>query len=80
MPTSLPELLSTREVAGRLRITPRKVSRLVGADRLRASAKAPGPRGAFFFTNAEVERYLLEREHEPADAEPPALEDDEIAA
>ncbi|WP_255356077.1 helix-turn-helix domain-containing protein [Agromyces sp. Root81] len=73
-------LLSTRDVADRLRITPRKVSRLVEADRLRAAAKAPGPRGAFMFTADELDRYMRDREHEHVDADEPAVDDDEVAA
>ncbi|MEF3405802.1 helix-turn-helix domain-containing protein [Agromyces sp. CCNWLW203] len=73
-------LLSTRDIAAKLRTTPRDVSRLVKADRLRAFAKAPGPRGAFLFTADELDRYMRDREHEHVDADEPAVDDDEVAA
>ncbi|NAZ17899.1 helix-turn-helix domain-containing protein [Glutamicibacter soli] len=49
------ELIVTAEVAERLGVTPRHVSRLVDEGKLAPVFKAPGIRGAYLFDRTEVE-------------------------
>ncbi|MEU3475336.1 helix-turn-helix domain-containing protein [Rhodococcus sp. NPDC006774] len=55
------DLLSTVEVAARLRVHHATVARMVLDGRLAARHRAPGPRGAFLFDPAEVERFAASR-------------------
>ncbi|QTX04126.1 helix-turn-helix domain-containing protein [Agromyces archimandritae] len=63
MPTAT---LSSREVARRLKTHPRQVARLVVRGLLIPAYQAPGPRGAYLFDAAEVDRFLAE--HADGDA------------
>lgn len=56
-----PELLSTAEVAARLGVHHATVARMVLDGRLSARHRAPGPRGAFLFDPAEVDRFAETR-------------------
>jgi hypothetical protein len=53
--------LSTAEVAVSLGLSKSQVSRLAVSGALAHAAKAPGPRGAFLFDPAEVERFAASR-------------------
>ena len=58
-PTSL---LTTRQVLDRLGYSdPSAVSRLVSSGKLTPAHKAPGKRGAYFFTTDEIARFISER-------------------
>lgn len=50
------ELIPTADVAARFGVDVRTIHRLVAAGRLVPATKAPGLRGAYLFTPAEVER------------------------
>lgn len=54
-------LVETSIVAQRLKVTPRQVSRLVRDGKITPAQQAPGIRGAFLFTEAEVARVVEER-------------------
>ena len=54
-------LINTAQVADRLGVTPETVSRWVKSGRIAPAAKGDGLRGAYFFTEAEVERVAAER-------------------
>jgi predicted site-specific integrase-resolvase len=56
------EVLTTRAVAERFKVTPSAVSRWVHAGHLEPMAKIPGKRGAYLFTADEVDRFARERE------------------
>lgn len=60
------DLLTAREVAEKIGRTPRDVSRLVKSGELLPAFRAPGLRGAMFFTHAEVEHYRAMRELQTA--------------
>lgn len=49
-----PDLMTSRDVAARLRTNTRQVARLVQSGRLEPYAKAPGARGAYLFTDEAV--------------------------
>ena len=49
------QLLTSKDVAARLGITVRQVSRLVERGKLTFAAQAPGPRGAFLFDPADID-------------------------
>lgn len=62
------ELLTTRQVAEILAVSPRTVARLANESQLETVAKAPGKRGAMFFERKEVEHYKTMRELQTAGA------------
>lgn len=53
-------LLTTRDAATRLGCNTRQIARLVARGKLKPEVQAPGPRGAFFFTEAEIDRAKAE--------------------
>lgn len=53
--------MTTAAAARRLGTSPRTVSRLVQRGHLTPAHQLPGPRGAFLFDVAEVERVAAER-------------------
>lgn len=55
-----PKLMTTREAAECLEVTPRQVARLVPA-KLTPAYTLPGPRGAHMFESADVEQLAKER-------------------
>lgn len=61
------ELLTTRQVAERLRVTVATVNRWADTDRLPVAQKLPGITGANLFHSADVER--IEAESNKATAE-----------
>ena len=58
--TSPATLLTSAEVCERLGIDRSTLSRWVQTGRIAPAMKAPGLRGAYFFTDAEVERVKAE--------------------
>jgi excisionase family DNA binding protein len=56
MPTVPDQLLTTRDVADRLGVTPSTVSRLVARGDLTPVFKLAGPRGAFLFRPADIDQ------------------------
>lgn len=60
------ELLSTRDVAHRLGVTPQQVARLVRAGGLEVAARGPGVRGPLLFDPEVVEKVVAERTAEVA--------------
>lgn len=50
-------VITAREVAERLQVSTRQVSRLVERGAIAPVVKAPGPRGAFLFDPAAVEEF-----------------------
>lgn len=65
MESTGPELLTTEAMAEALRVSIRTVVRKVHAGDLTAAMKAPGLRGAYFFTPAERDRALQQRQAPP---------------
>lgn len=59
-------LVSTREAAHELGVTPAHVTRMVAAGELTPAVKAPGLRGAFMFTKEEVEQARVMRDLQTA--------------
>lgn len=57
----MPELLTTAQVAAQLNITPSGVSRMVARGTLEPARKAPGIRGAYFFTPEAVAQAQAQR-------------------
>ncbi len=57
-------LLSTKEAAEQLGVTPRTLNRMAADGRITSAAKAPGPRGAYLYEPAEVARVLDDRREE----------------
>lgn len=55
------ELLTTADVAKRLRVHVRTVVRMVHGGELEAAVKAPGVRGAYLFDPAAVDALAAER-------------------
>lgn len=55
------ELLTTADVAKRLRVHVRTVARMVHGGELEAAVKAPGVRGAYLFDPAAVDALAAER-------------------
>lgn len=67
--TSPDDLIPTRDVCEILDITPSGVSRIVARGALTPAAKAPGNRGAFFFSRTDVERLAAARAAAARDSE-----------
>lgn len=59
-------LLTTSEVANKIGKTPRDVARLVTSGLLQPAFKAPGLRGAMFFSPSEVEHLQVMRDLQTA--------------
>lgn len=55
------DLITTADVAARLRCTTRTVARLVYRGELHPAAKAPGSRGAFLFDPETIDAFAAER-------------------
>lgn len=55
-------LISTREAASQLGVSPAHVTRLVKRGEIEPAIQAPGKRGAFLFTADEVEHCRAMRE------------------
>ena len=53
-------LMTTAQVAKRLRVDPRTIHRMVEDGRIAAEAKLPGETGAYLFAPAEVDRFEAE--------------------
>ena len=51
------DLMTVGEVAARLGVSIRTVHRMAEDGRLRAATKLPGPKGAWLFERADVERF-----------------------
>lgn len=60
------ELLSTRDVARRLGVTPQQVARLVRTGGLEVAARGPGVRGPMLFDPEVVAKVEAERTPETA--------------
>lgn len=56
------DLLTTAQVAGRLKVTPTTVRNLVAAGKLTPHGKLPTPTGSYLFAAPEVDRYLASTE------------------
>ena len=56
------DLLSTQDVAALTGESYRKTIRQVEAGKLNAAHKLPGLRGAFLFTQADVDSYITQRD------------------
>lgn len=54
------DLIPSAEACDRLGIDRSTLSRWVASGRIAYTLKAPGPRGAMFFTAAEIDRAALE--------------------
>ena len=64
----MPDLLTTRQAATRLRVDVSTLSRWVASGRIHPAIKLPGIRGAMLFDPAEVERVEAERQGQHASA------------
>jgi len=53
--THMPSLMTTRETAEKLKVTPSTVARMVHRGELPMAAKAPGQRGAMLFSPFDVQ-------------------------
>ena len=53
--TNMPSLMTTRETAEKLKVTPSTVARMVHRGELPMAAKAPGQRGAMLFSPFDVQ-------------------------
>lgn len=54
---SFDQLLTTKEVAALLGVSPRQVARFVQRGNLAPAVQGPGARGALFFDLSEVKRF-----------------------
>lgn len=60
--THMPSLMTTRETAKKLKVTPSTVARMVHRGELPMAAKAPGRRGAMLFSPFDVQALAARRQ------------------